>query len=250
MVLLQRAGHIPDTIGCAIALADIRITQGRLREAMNIYQHGLQLATEQGAFVLRGATDMYVGMSALHRERNDLNTATGHLLKSQELGQHTGLPQNLYRWRVAMARIRGLKVIWMVLSNCSMKQKRLYVSDYFPNVCPIAALRARMWIAQGRLGEALGWVREQGLFVGDDLSYIREFEHITLTRLLLAQYKSGHEDHLILDAMGLLERLLKAANEVENWKYDRNPDPASARPPDAGRHPCRSCAAGTRLEIG
>ena len=49
---------------------------------------------------------MYVGMSEIHRERNDLHAATQQLLRSQELGEHTGLPQNRYRWRVAMARIR------------------------------------------------------------------------------------------------------------------------------------------------
>ena len=34
MASLQKAGNIADTIGGAIALADIRIAQGRLREAM------------------------------------------------------------------------------------------------------------------------------------------------------------------------------------------------------------------------
>jgi LuxR family maltose regulon positive regulatory protein len=48
---------------------------------------------------------MYVGLSALHRERDDLEGATQHLLRSQALGEHTGFPQNRYRWRVAMARI-------------------------------------------------------------------------------------------------------------------------------------------------
>jgi len=40
-----------------------------------------------GAPVLRGAADMYVGMSDLHREHNDLKTATQHLLTSQALGE-------------------------------------------------------------------------------------------------------------------------------------------------------------------
>ena len=87
---VQKAGHISDAIGCAIALADIRIAQGRLREAMRTYERGLQLATEQGAPVLRGTADMYVGMSELHREHNDLHAATQHLLRSKELGEHTG----------------------------------------------------------------------------------------------------------------------------------------------------------------
>ena len=44
-----------------------------------------------------------------------------------------------------------------------------------------------MWIAQGRVGDALGWAREQGLSVDDELSYLREFEHITLARVLVAR---------------------------------------------------------------
>ena len=107
MAGLRRAGHIADTFGCAIALADIRRTQGRLGEAMRTYEQALQRAArQQGGAVLRGTADMYVGMSEVHRERGDLPAATQQLLRSQELGEHNGLPQNRYRWRVAMARIR------------------------------------------------------------------------------------------------------------------------------------------------
>ncbi len=49
MASLQRAGHISDAINGAIALADIRIAQGRLHEAMRTYEQALQLATEQGS---------------------------------------------------------------------------------------------------------------------------------------------------------------------------------------------------------
>ena len=51
MASLQRAGHISDALGCAIALADIRIAQGRLREAMRTYEQALQLATAQGGLL-------------------------------------------------------------------------------------------------------------------------------------------------------------------------------------------------------
>ena len=68
-------------------------------------------------------------------------------------------------------------------------------------------------MAQGRLGEALGWAREQGLSVENELSYLREFDHITLARVLLARYQSDHADRSIHEAMGLLECLLKAAEE-------------------------------------
>ena len=45
----------------------------------------------------------------------------------------------------------------------------------------------------------------------DDLSYLREFEHVTLARVLLARYKSKREESPMLEAMSLLERLLQAA---------------------------------------
>ena len=109
MAYLQKVGYISDVIGGSVTLADIRITQGRLREAMSIYERGLQLATKQGAPALRGAADMHVGMSELYCERNELNTAEQHLLKSKELGELNGLPKNPYRWRVAMARIREVQ---------------------------------------------------------------------------------------------------------------------------------------------
>ena len=111
MAGLRRAGHLADTFGCAIALADIRIAQGRLGDALRTYEQALKLsvgqrASKQGGPVLRGTADMYVGMSEIYRERDDLPAATRYLLRSQELGEHVGLPQNPHRWRIAMARVR------------------------------------------------------------------------------------------------------------------------------------------------
>ena len=103
---MQRAGHIADILGLAITLGDLQVVQGRLGDAMRTYEQALRLAAEQDGPVLRGTADMYVGMAALHRERDDLPAANELLLRSQELGEHLGLPQNPHRWRVAMARVR------------------------------------------------------------------------------------------------------------------------------------------------
>jgi LuxR family transcriptional regulator, maltose regulon positive regulatory protein len=211
MAGLRRAGHIADTFGCAVALADIRLVQGRLGEAMRTYEQALQCAPEQSGPVLRGTADMYVGMSELHRERNDLPAATQNLLRSQELGEHTGLPQNRYRWRVAMAHILQAEGDLGGALDLLNEAERLYVSDFFPNVRPVPALRARVRAAQGELGEALGWASERGLSVEDDLSYLHEFEHITLARVLLARYATDRAECSIQEVTRLLERLLRAA---------------------------------------
>jgi LuxR family transcriptional regulator, maltose regulon positive regulatory protein len=43
------------------------------------------------------------------------------------------------------------------------------------------------------LAEAQGWARETGLSVDDDIRYTREFEHITLARVLIAAGKSDRK---------------------------------------------------------
>ncbi len=218
MAHLQMAGNIADVIGGAVTLADIQLAQGRLHEAGRTYERSLQLSSEHGTPVLRGTADMHVGLSALYRERDDLDAAIQHLLRSKELGEYNGFPQNPYRWRVAMARIREAEGDLDSALDLLREAERLYVSDFSPNVRPVPALKTRVWVAQGRLGEALGWAREQGLSVEDDLSYLREFEHITLVRVLLTRYKSDRADRFLLEAIGLLERLLQAAEAGQRTK--------------------------------
>ncbi|MDQ1642869.1 MAG: hypothetical protein QOJ90_2220, partial [Actinomycetota bacterium] len=103
---LLRAGHVSDVLGCSIALADIRSTQGRLGEEQRTFEEGLRLAAREVGPPLRGTADMYVGLSRIACERDDLPTAAAHLERARELGEHTWLPQNPHRWRVAMARVR------------------------------------------------------------------------------------------------------------------------------------------------
>jgi LuxR family maltose regulon positive regulatory protein len=210
---LDKAGHLADVVGCAITLADIRIAQGRLRDAMSTYERGLQLATAQDGPPLRGAADMHVGMSQLLCERNDFDAALQHLLASQELGEHNGMPRNAYRWRAAMARILVADGDLDGALELLDQAERVYVGDFSPNWRPVPAVRARVWISHGRLGDAFGWVRGQGLSVDDELDYVHEFEHLTLARALVAQYTTEGVDESVHLAVGLLQRLLRAADE-------------------------------------
>ena len=217
MASYQMAGTIPWVIMGALVLADIRAAQGRLHEAVRTYEQSLRLATEQGEPVW-GTADLYVGMSELHRERDDLEAATQQLLRSKELGEHAGMPENQHRWYVSMARIKEAHGDLDGALDLLDEAERLYIRGPNPDVRPIAALKTQVWVVQGRVAEALGWVRERGLSVDDDLSYLREFEHITLARVLIARHKSDREDRSIREAMGLLERLLKAAEDGERTR--------------------------------
>lgn len=199
---LQANGHTADALGCAIALADIRSAQGRPTDAMRTFEQALLLKPPPGEPVLRGTADMYVGLSELHLDRNDPQTATQYLAKAHDLGDHRGLPQYSYRRRVALARIREAEGDYQAALQLLDEAETVYVSDYFPNVRPIPAVRARVWLKAGELDKAIAWVSDQGLTVDDDLSYLREYEHLTLARVLAAQ-------GIPVDAF--LVRLLQAA---------------------------------------
>ena len=86
-VKIRKTGNIAIAISGTCILADIRMAQGRLHEAVSIYKRSLQLATEQGEPVLRGTADLYLGFSELHVEQGDLEAAKQHLLPSAHLGE-------------------------------------------------------------------------------------------------------------------------------------------------------------------
>ncbi|MFI7065808.1 LuxR C-terminal-related transcriptional regulator [Kribbella sp. NPDC050124] len=197
---LHRLGYVSDVLGCSITLADLELTQGRLRQAQRTYERALELSAGQG---LRGTRDMYVGLSQIALERNDLAAATEYLRRSDELGEQFGLPQNPYRWRVAMALLREAEGDLDAALGLLAEAERVYVGDFAPNVRPIPALRARLQAAHGDVGSAVEWARRYGVSAQDELFYLREYEHVTLGRVLLAD--GSH------DAIGLLERLLRAA---------------------------------------
>jgi LuxR family maltose regulon positive regulatory protein len=211
MSSFQKAGNILLAITGTFVLADIRMTQGHLHAALNTYRQSFQLAQGQNELVLRGTADLHTGLSELHCERNDLEAATQNLLSSKALGEHSGLPHWQFRWCIAKARLMAAQGDLDAALDLLDAAELHYVRGPVPDVRPIAALKTRIWILQGRLADARRWVRERGLSIDDPLSYVGEFEHVTLARLLIAQYQQEDDDNAMDAAMGLLERLRQAA---------------------------------------
>ena len=211
MAGFRKSGNPNFAISCTYGLADIRVTQGRLRAAISAYETSLQLALNAGGPMLPGASDMYLGLGELCREQGDLETAERLLLKSEALGEQLGLSDWPYRFQRGRARLRQVQGDLNGALVMLAEAERLYFRSPVPDIAPIAAMRARVWVLQGRLPEVLSWVRERGLSVDDELTFLREFEHITLARVLIAGYANGQEAQPLHDALRLLERLLQAA---------------------------------------
>ncbi|MBV7336135.1 LuxR C-terminal-related transcriptional regulator [Chloroflexi bacterium TSY] len=207
----QKAGNIVFAIAGTFILADIKMAQGRLREAIRIYEHTLQLAMAQAAPRLPGIAELYLGLGELHREQGNLEIAAQYLQRSEELDEPAAFSPYKHHWCLAQARMKQTQGELDDALNLLDEAERLYIKSPYPDLRPLAALKTRVWIQQDRLDEVLAWAYERGLSVDDDLSYLREFEHITLARVLIAQYKSDQVECSFHEAMGLLVRLLQAA---------------------------------------
>ena len=211
---LARAGHIADVLGCSLTLADLELTLGHLGAAQDTLERALELArrhtpTDTGA--MRGAADMLVALSRVAWHRNDLDGAAELVRRAEELGESAGLPQHPYRWRVALARLRASSGDLVGAVELLDEAERAYVGDYSPPVHPIHATRARVLIAGGDLAAAQAWARRHGVDVRDEVAYLREYEQLTLVRLLLAEHRGSGDPETLATVVDLLDRLLAAA---------------------------------------
>jgi LuxR family transcriptional regulator, maltose regulon positive regulatory protein len=210
---LRADGNIPDAIGSTVVLADIRSALGHLREAIGTSEQLLQFVMDHVEPMPSDTADLHRKLSELYLERFDLESAAQHLRISKELGEKAELPVWRYRWYFSQARFNETRGDLDGALELLNEAEKLHIRTPLPDLYPIAAMKARIWVAQGRLIQALEWVREQGLSPADDLGYLREFEHTTLAMILIAQYRNDRMDDSIHSALNLLDRLLQAAEE-------------------------------------
>jgi LuxR family maltose regulon positive regulatory protein len=192
---LERAGRIADVLGCSLALADLQLAHARLTAAAETFLAALALAGEHG--VVRGTADMHVGLAEVALERNDLDTAEAHLATSTELGEAAGLPQHPYRWQVAQARLFSARGDHPAALDLLPTAERLYNSDFSPPIQPVPAVMARVRVITRDQPRAQEWVRERGIGPEDQLTYLAEYEHLTLARVLIAAGELEQADSLV-----------------------------------------------------
>jgi LuxR family transcriptional regulator, maltose regulon positive regulatory protein len=86
-------------------------------------------------------------------------------------------------------------------------------------------MKTRVQIAAGHLDAAAEWPHDRGLSVDDHPNYLREYEHLTLARLLLARHRVDQPGAAqpngpassaspAAAAIGLLDRLHAAAADA------------------------------------
>jgi LuxR family maltose regulon positive regulatory protein len=233
---LHAAGNLVDELSSTVMLADMWLVAGRPSKARRLYGQALRLAEAHGEPVALATADLHVGLSEIDLESGDLEGAKRHLETAGEFVERASMTESRYRWFMVMGRVADVEGDPRVAIDLLEKAEQLYRPGFFPNVRPLAAMKARVWISRGDLPQAVDWAQERAMSAtgdghpdasnavdskadssnpddpaADDTDYLREFDHLTFVRLLIAQYRARPDTGAIDQAARLLDRLLGAA---------------------------------------
>lgn len=179
----------------AFDLGGVRQAQGRLGAAQRTYERGLEVAAGTGSAATGGMA--HVGLAEVCFERDETVAATEHVTIGIELCRRLAYAPALVAGLLTLARIRQADGdpagAW-----AAIEQAEAAMPDSVVDLRnPLPALRARLALAAGRLGEATRWVRERGLAVDDEPVYLREPEYRVFARILVADHDPGAASELL-----------------------------------------------------
>jgi LuxR family maltose regulon positive regulatory protein len=168
--LSREAGSTLLTLLSIYASGFLRMLQGQLHRARETFAEGLLLAeteaqrpglgwTQQPSL---GASLMYQGLGEVSREQGDLERAEQYLARSVELGKQWGNAETLADSYAFYARIKHARGDVSGAHEIMDKAEQLGQEGRIAplTVRQIRAHRARLWIADDRLGAAARWADE------------------------------------------------------------------------------------------
>jgi LuxR family maltose regulon positive regulatory protein len=201
-------------------LGELRVKQGRLREAERFFERALSWATDAGGDRLPVAGEPLIWLGELARERNELATAERYLTQGLDL-IHQWAPIAAIEGTLSLARLRYAQGDTMGTNEAIEEAERLAVmfdasqmDDYVVAVC-----RARLSALQGDFEAVEQWAASRGLDVldPDDLQldatielHLRKYELVVLGLARIRERRPR-------EALVFLEPLLAWVAEKGRW---------------------------------
>ena len=193
--LNRRDGQTHLTLIATTMLGEAQEMQGLLHQAVQTYREALQLASKQGSGPAPFAGMAYVAMAGPLYEWNDLDGAMRNAAKGVELSETGGSVDTIEDGYINLAQIyqaqSDVDKAFEMIREAEQLARR-YNHGHWMAVA--AEIRTRLWVGQGnktaasRLAHDLSPGLHPGSNQGHD--YTREFEHIALARVLIAQASS------------------------------------------------------------
>ncbi len=189
----------------ACNLANIQVTQGRLCQAMQTCRQAMQTATSTtGEMHIYPTTGyVHIEMAKILYEKNDLPAALCHVTDGLAHLEQGGIPDSFGVGHALLSHIQQARGDEDAAVAAMQKAIAIAQSSGMPRFTHLmAAHQARLWLAQGQCRQARDWADAYRQLA--PVEYLREFEDLTLVRVMLAEDKPA-------DALVFLDRLQPAA---------------------------------------
>jgi LuxR family maltose regulon positive regulatory protein len=183
-------------------MADVYFVRGQLGRALQTCEQAKQLGTVDGALAQPAVGFVDLEMGKILYEQNHLSAAKEHLLRGLE---------SLNRVQITIGLESGYGILAQTKQAQGDTEGALAAIDRAVQITQgndiarlsilTSAYQARIWLARGELELAGRWARDYEQ-VGET-EYLREFEDLTLARVLLARDEPAR-------AQSLLDTLLSA----------------------------------------
>ncbi len=213
----QAAGNSLLSLMAMVQLADLKVQQGQLRAAGDLYQQAIRLASGPGK-QLPFTGVAYASLGRLLYEWNDLDGAARCLTTCVDLGRQWISADMRLTGSVSLAQVRqaqGDAASAQELSREAEQTMRHGQMVSPPTVGVARAYQARLWLRQGAIEAAVRWADEHRARSGDTAGYpgyLRHIEGASWARVLMAQ---GQME----SAADLLESLRRAAESAGQMGY-------------------------------
>jgi len=193
------------TLLAGASLAYVQWLLGDLRQALQICQDLLEIAGQyarHSGTLMPAACSVYAIQSAIHCERNELETALQEARLGLALSLEWGQADNLVVNYLYLSRVLSATGNLTAAREALTKGQQVagQVSLWFHDL--VDTYVAEMHIKSGELDEAAAWSREHRLSPEDAIPYHRESEYRMLAWLLIQQGRAT-------DALLTLEQILE-----------------------------------------
>jgi ATP/maltotriose-dependent transcriptional regulator MalT len=183
-------------------LAQLRVLQGRLREAKILYQEAMRRANP-GRPVFSGIDR--IGYGNLLREWNDLAGARHHIERGLEMAEMGGDFVFIRSGYVALSALeQAYGNFEASLGLLQRAQDLLKRGNMIAALAPIAAMQAQLLLHHGNLAAARQWAESFRSSVDEPLNYSNSLSFLVFSEVLVADQDYDR-------ALALLNRLLNEA---------------------------------------
>jgi LuxR family maltose regulon positive regulatory protein len=194
--LAQSSGNIMIEVAVRTSLGGVAEMMGRLHEAEVIYREALERAILLQSPV---AAQAYLCLATVHREWNDLASARLLAEKAIESSRMWGTVDALAEGLLSLARIDQAQNN-IPEANQTLAEVSQAIHGHLLDASTsqwIGAIRARLWLTQGKPDDAHRWAKTRGLGEEGKLDRGNEVEYLTLVRILLAEGRVDEATHLL-----------------------------------------------------